>query len=142
MLCEKEINLHEIAKAIKESNLPQVECPVNHTFSGGVYIREMFAPADTIIIGKRHRYATCNILLRGTILIYTGEGVPTMRLEGPCIFTSEPMVQKMGYTVTDVVFANIHPTELTDPEEVEKEFIISEEEYVEWRAKKLVTKEK
>jgi hypothetical protein len=109
----------------------QIEIPITHSFMGGVYIREIFIPKDTIVIGKRHRHETCNILLKGTLSIYMGRDLPVKTITGPCIFSSGPGTKKMGYSQTDVVFANIHPTEDTDLEKIENEFIIPEDEYLE-----------
>jgi len=41
---------------------PQVEMPVTHYFSKGVYARELFIPADTVLTGKIHKYENLNIL--------------------------------------------------------------------------------
>jgi len=109
----------------------QVEIPTTHSFMGGVYVREIFIPEGTILIGKRHRHETCNMLVSGTLSIYMGKHLPVKTLTGPCIFPSEPGAKKMGYAQTDVIFANIHPTEETDLEKIEDEFIIPEEEYLE-----------
>jgi hypothetical protein len=111
--------------------LEQVEIPTMHSFMGGVYIREILIPKGTLIIGKRHRHETCNILLKGTLSIFMGKHLPVKTLTGPCIFPSEPGAKKMGYAQTDAVFANIHPTYETDLEKIEEEFIIPEEEYIE-----------
>jgi hypothetical protein len=108
---------------------PQFDLPVEHIFSGGVYIRQMFIPAGTIIVGKRHRHETCNMLLKGDLSVYTGSGKQVTRIQGPLIMTSEPMVRKIAYCHQDAVFVNIHPTEETDLEKIEQEFIITEPEY-------------
>lgn len=104
----------------------------NHIFSGGVYIREMRAPAGVIVIGKRHRYETCNILMSGTMSVWvsgeSGSGEERVQeISGPIIITSKPGARKIAYCHTDVVFHNIHPTDLTDLDEIEKEFVIPEE---------------
>ena len=112
------------------AKLPQLPEKVDHIFSGGVYIRQLTIPEDSIIIGKRHRHETCNMLLKGEMSIYMGEGVPTQRIKGPLLFTSPPMTKKMAYCHEECIFANIHPTEETDLEKIENEFIIPEEEYL------------
>ena len=111
-------------------NHEQVEIPTTHNFMGGVYIREIFVPKDTLIIGKRHRHETCNMVLKGKLSVYMGRDLPVKHIEGPCIFPSEPGAKKMGYSHTDVIFVNIHPTEETDLDKIEAEFIIPEEEYI------------
>lgn len=117
--------------------MEQVEIPTTHTFSGGVYLRQIFIPKGTIIIGKRHRHETCNILLSGSLILYMGEDVPTQRIDGPFLFTSAPNTKKMAYCVEDAVFVNIHPTKETDLEKIEQEFIIPEEEYLLEEAKRI-----
>ena len=107
----------------------QVEAPVTHNFADGVYVRELFIPKDSLIIGKRHRFETCNIVLKGEISIYMGPDLPVKRLKAPCIFNSQPGVKKMGYTHEDTIFLNVHPTEERDLDKIEEQFIISEEEY-------------
>jgi hypothetical protein len=49
----------------------QVDIPVDHVFSGGIYLRSITIPAGTLVMGKRHRGATCNILMKGKLAVYT-----------------------------------------------------------------------
>lgn len=112
------------------SNLPQVEEQVSHHFGGGVYARELFIPAGSLIIGKRHRHETLNLVLKGHISIYMGPGVPMKHIHAPAIFPSPPFTKKMGYAHEDTVFVNVHPTTETDLEKIEEEFIITEKEYI------------
>lgn len=112
------------------SKLPQEELEIVHTFSGGVYIREMHIPKGIFILGKRHRHETCNILLKGTLSVYLGDGKPVVKVTGPLVMTSDPMVRKIAYCHKDTVFLNIHPTQETDIGKIEDEFIITEQEYL------------
>jgi hypothetical protein len=119
------------------SKMEQVDIPTTHIFSGGVYIREIAVPKGTIIIGKRHRHESCNILMKGSMILYMGENVPTQRITGPLLFTSPPNTRKMAYCEEDVVFLNLHPTQETDLDKIEQEFIIPEEEYLLQEARRL-----
>ena len=47
------------------ATLPQTYMPVTHRFSRGVYARELFIPAGTVLTGRIHKYSQINILLRG-----------------------------------------------------------------------------
>jgi hypothetical protein len=113
------------------SRLPQIEEQVTHHFGGGVYTRELFIPAGSLIIGKRHRHETVNMVLKGHISVFVAPGLPVHHLYAPAIFTSPPFSKKMGYAHEDTVFVNIHPTTETDLEKIEAEFIIPEDEYIE-----------
>jgi hypothetical protein len=108
----------------------QIEIPVDHIFSGGVYIRQIMVPAGTLIMGKRHRKETCNILLKGVLQIYVDENKPPITIRGPHLFTSPPGTKKFAYCVEDAVYINIHPTTETNLEVIEREFIIPEQEYL------------
>lgn len=128
-LAKTEIDLVKLEEYLK--TLPdQIECPVQHHFSHGIYTRTLAIPAGALIVGKRHRFETCNILLEGEISIYMGVDKEVLTLKAPCIFNSKPGEKKLGYAHTDVLFANIHPTTETDVEKIEKIFIIPEEEYI------------
>lgn len=108
----------------------QIEIPVNHIFSGGVYVRQIEIPAGALVMGKRHRRETCNMLLKGKLAVYVEEGKPPVTITGPMIFTSPPFTKKFAYCLEDAVFVNIIPTDKTDPEEIEAEVIIPEQEYL------------
>lgn len=108
----------------------QVEIPVDHIFMGGVYIRQITLPAGTLAVGKRHRKETCNMILKGKVIVYMTDGSEQI-VESPHVFVSEPYIKKMCYALEDTVFVNIHPTDKTDLEEIEKDFIISENEFEE-----------
>ena len=128
VIFRKQLDLKELENEFLK--LDQVEILTDHKFMGGIYLRSIVVPAGTLIIGKRHRNETCNILLSGIMSIYIGEDQPTKRLAGPCIFRSDPGSKKMGYAHTDCVFMNLHPTNETDLEKIEAEFIIPEEEFL------------
>lgn len=110
-----------LEEAIKQ--LPQVDLTsfTTHHFAPGVYVRELFIPAGTVLTGAIHRFEVMNILVSGSIRVTTDEGVQT--LTGPMVFNSKAGSKKAGYAITDVVFLNVHPTNLTDVDEIEKEVI-------------------
>lgn len=102
--------------------LPQVDCPVTHRFADGVYLREIFMPKGTIIIGKIHSTQHFNIILSGDVTIATTEGV--WRAQGGHTFISEAGVQKIVVMHEDCVWQTIHPTHSKNLVELEKELIV------------------
>ena len=110
--------------------LPQVECEMSHYFAKGVYARERFAVAGTLIVGKRHREETLSILLSGTLSIYL-EGDRVEHKEAPCVWTTPAGAKRMTYSQTDTKLLTVHPTKETDLEKIEEEVIIPEGEYIE-----------
>lgn len=128
---KKKLDLADLeTEFLKLPDEMQVETPLVHHFADGVYVRELLIPKGTIIIGKRHRFETCNILLQGKISLYMGENIPVKTLKAPAIFNSKPGTKKMGFTHEDTIFLNIHPTSEKDLDKIEEEFIIPEEEFV------------
>jgi len=117
---------------------PQVDCPVTHRFSKGVYLREIFMPKDTIIIGKIHATEHFNILLKGDVTVITAAGQE--RLKAPYTFISGAGVQKVVYMHTDCIWQTIHVTESTDLEQIEKEVIV--ESYGELKIDSLIEQAK
>jgi hypothetical protein len=103
------------------SKLPQSPMPLKHYFSPGVYVREIFMSAASIVIGKVHKTEHLNIIQRGRVEIFDESGIFT--LQGPITFTSKAGVQKVLYIQEDTVWSTVHVTEETDLEKLECELI-------------------
>ena len=120
----KTLNIKDCLQELKE--LPQVDCPVTHHFSKGVYTRETHMKKGTFAIGKKHRYKTINIIMKGKLAIYNGKDSPILHVKAPYIFISESGVQKMAYFEEDTIWLNCHSTESTNLKDIEKQFIIDD----------------
>ena len=46
-------------------------CPLKHTFSDGIYVREITIPAGMFIVGKIHKHDHPNFLLKGKVVVVT-----------------------------------------------------------------------
>ena len=104
--------------------LTQIEFKPVHHFSEGLYARELFMPAGAVVIGKIHKYAHLNVIMSGKVSVTTPFGQDT--LEGPCLFESKPDTKRAVFCITDCVWITFHPTEKTDPDEIEKDIILSD----------------
>lgn len=110
--------------------LPQVVLPVKHYFSNGVYVREMFAPKDSVIIGKMHKFSQVNIVVKGDISVLTETG--WKRLQAGATFESPAGIKRAGYCHEDTVWTTICGTQETDIDKVEEALTIgSYQEYLE-----------
>lgn len=85
----------------------QIEIPVEHTFSPGLYVRTIRAPAGAIIVGHRHRAETLNFLMQGRLLVIV-DG-QRRELSAPCILPSAAGTRKAALILEDVVWTNVHP---------------------------------
>ena len=101
--------------------LPQVDCPVTHKFSDGLYIRELFMPAGTFAIGHHQNFRHFNVMLKGKVLVLNADGTKT-ELTAPMSFTAEPG-RKIGYVIEDMVWQNIYPTNETDIDKLEAHYL-------------------
>lgn len=106
--------IEKTAFVVRElAKLPQIECPVKHFFAPGVYVREIFMPAGSIVIGKIHKTEHFNIIERGRCLIRHDDGQVDV-LQAPLTFVSKAGVQKILYIEEDTVWKTIHVTSEVD----------------------------
>lgn len=108
--------------------LPQVECPVEHIFGPGIYIRQVFMPAGTIVIGHSHKIPSLNMVLSGKLALLE-DGV-RREITAPYIFTSKEG-RKVAYVLEDCVFQNIYATEETDLDKLEEMCVEKSSAYME-----------
>ena len=108
----------------KEKNIvvgETIELPTIGLFSEGVYLRTIFMPKGSIVIGKQHKTKHFNIVLSGKADVWiNGE---YKLIEAPAIFESLENVRKVLYILEDMQWTTVHPTELKDEDEIEKEII-------------------
>mgnify|MGYP003631301131 FL=1 len=82
--------------------------PLHHSFSEGVYIREMLMPKDGLIVGKIFKCSHHFILLKGKLLI-TMPGEETKIHTAPSWFTCTSNVRRVLLSLEDSVFMNVLP---------------------------------
>lgn len=95
---------------------PQVEIPVTETFVNGMYIREIVILADTLLIGRVHKYAYVDIMLYGDIHVATPDGIK--HLTGSNRMAGIPGRKRAGYAVADTGWITVHRTDLVKPDEM------------------------
>lgn len=125
------INLLE--KTIQQADLPEIEFPLVHHFAPSTYGREIFFPADSLVIGKTHRHAHLNIISKGRVTVATEHGIAV--LEAPCSFVSEVGTKRAIHAHEDTVWTCIHanPSNTTDLELIESEIIVPDDEIAAFR---------
>lgn len=108
-----------------------VNCPLKHSFSDGIYIREIFIPKDVVLTGKIHKHSHPNFLLQGEVEVFTEfNGIEI--LKAPMSIVSNAGTKRVVKTLTDTIWVTVHanPTNTTDLNKLEKEIIAeSYEEY-------------
>lgn len=99
----------------------QVECPVRHLFSPGIYIREMTMPANSIVLGHEHTTEHANLVLKGKAIVLI-DGV-RHRIEAPFVVNSKPGSRKIALVLEEMVWCTVHATTETDIEKLEAQLI-------------------
>lgn len=106
-------------------------CPLRHSFSDGIYVREIFIPAGIVLTGKIHKHSHPNFLMKGEVDVITEYG-GIEHLIGPLSMISSAGTKRIVKTYTDTIWITIHhnPTNTVDLSELEK-IVISDsyEEY-------------
>lgn len=104
------------------ATLPQLEMPVSHLFSEGLYSRKILIPAGTCLTGKVHRKGDITIVPYGRIRVLTEDGFK--EISGPCEFVGCPGVKKIAYAMEDTLWINVFATGSNDLDEIEEELFI------------------
>lgn len=101
--------------------LEQYQPETKHTFHAGMYCREVWRPADCLIVGKVHKMEHFYLVVSGTVEIRTDEG--KVRVTGPHLMTCKPGTQRAVYAVTDALCMTFHVVKATTVEEAEAECV-------------------
>ena len=104
------------------------EMPTTHHFSDNIYCREIFMPAASVVVGKKHATRHLNIVLSGECVVWTVHG--KKNLKAGMIFESMAGEQKVVLMKTDVRFLTIHynPDNLREEAALEGKYIQSSEQ--------------
>ena len=114
---------HIALQGVGDGSLVSAECPLQHSFIDGVYVRTIFIPAGTRIIGKIHKHSHANILSQGKVRVFT-EGAGAEEIEGPRTMVSPAGCKRVVDALTDVVWTTVHATGETDLDKIE-DFVIA-----------------
>jgi quercetin dioxygenase-like cupin family protein len=128
--------VEHLEKVLKESGSPDVyignseQFPTKHTFSEGLYIREIFMKKGMMVIGKIHKHEHTFFLIEGKLILSTEEGV--REIFAPFYGVSPSGTKRVLFALEDSIFLNVHPNpeNINDIEELENKFVVSSfEEY-------------
>jgi quercetin dioxygenase-like cupin family protein len=101
--------------------MPQAELVTEHSFSPGMYLRKVFRPAGTLIVGKVHKEPHFFLCAKGEIIAWTEGGMK--HLYAGDVLESKPGTKRVTLAVTDAIGITIHRTDKTNLDEIETELI-------------------
>lgn len=103
------------------AKVPQAELVTEHHFSPGMYMRKVFRPAGTLIVGKVHKEPHFFLCAKGEIIAWTENGMK--RLQAGDVVESKPGTKRVTLAMSDSIGVTIHKTDKTDLDEIEAELI-------------------
>lgn len=98
-------------------------CHLEHHFAPGMYGRQCTLPAGSVVVGKIHRHAHLNVVIKGHAKVATEFGSRDVRAGD--VFVSEPGAKRAVYAVEETVWITVHtnPTDTRDLAEIENHVI-------------------
>ena len=129
-----------LEKVLKESGSPDIyignseQFPLKHSFSDGIYTREIFIKKGMIAIGKIHKHEHTFFLMKGKLALSTENGV--VEIVAPFYGVSPSGTKRVVYALEDCTFVNVHPNpdNIDDIEELENRIVVSSfDEYNEYK---------
>lgn len=108
--------------------------PLKHTFTDGIYIRQMSMKKDSFVIGKIHKHNHVWFLLTGHIVVVDENDL--VEHVAPCYVEAPAGSKRVIYANEDSIWVNIHanPTNTQDLQELED--LIIAKNYEEFNNKK------
>jgi len=110
---------------------PKIDCPLTHRFVGGLYIREIFMPAGSMITSMIHKTTHPFFVMRGKVSVYS-ENDGTQLIEAPYIGTTTPNTRRVLYIHEATIWATTHITDIK-PEDDSEEAVLKAVQLIEER---------
>jgi hypothetical protein len=125
-----ETNLEEAANqlvdsfedSMSKSGFPLFEFPVVHRFTPGLYIREIFMPAGSLLTSKIHRTEHPFVISQGVVSVWTKEE-GTVTLRAPHTGITKPRTRRVLFVHEDTIWTTFHTGDETSAEEFESRII-------------------
>lgn len=113
-----ERSLHE---SIDAGEMPREDGNLTHYFTKGIYARELFIPAGTVMTSKLHKLPRLCIISQGDVTFITEYGM--QRVQAPYTAVFKPGSKVALFTHADTVWTAIHGTDETDLDKLEENLI-------------------
>jgi hypothetical protein len=119
---QSDLRIDEL-EATMLNNFSMINCPLVHRFTEGLYVREIFMPAGSLITSKIHKTQHQFFILKGAVSVWNNDG-EEVYLEAPYIGTTEPGTRRILYIWEDCIWATSHPNPNNETvEEIEERII-------------------
>ncbi len=101
---------------------PQMECPIVHIFTPGLYLREMTVSAGTLLTSKIHKTEHPFIVSKGLLRVWVDGEIEEIR--APYLGITKPGTRRIIYALEDAVWTTCHENPNNENEiEIEERII-------------------
>ena len=108
-------NIDVIEEAILK--FPQIDLPLVHRFTPGLYIRECFLPKNSLVTSVVHKKTHPFVISQGDISVWTKE-TPAQRLKAPHTGITMAATRRLLFAHEDTIWTTFHVTDELDPDKV------------------------
>ena len=116
MQAKADYAINSIEEAIVRQ-LPPVDFPVQHKFPPGMYVREIFMPAGSVLTSRIHKFEHPFVVSKGVISVWSlNEG--TVCYHAPHTGITLPGTRRVLLAHEDTIWTTFHlnPDNITDPD--------------------------
>lgn len=110
----------DLKRAMIELDAP-LNLPPEHHFAPGMYCRELFMPAGSVIVSKIHKTEHFAVALFGRATVVIGDR--REEIVAPKLMRTLPGTERALYIHEDSLWLTFHPTNETDLEKIENAII-------------------
>lgn len=113
VICSMQLALEEVPEAFanglsfKIAHGDSELLPLKHTFTDTMYLREIFMPKGTIVVGKIHKHEHPNFILKGKVLVLTPKNGIEF-LEAPLSLLSPAGTKRVVFVLEECVWVCVH----------------------------------
>lgn len=120
---ENDDRVDELERFMVE-NYQTIDCPLTHRFTPGMYIREIFMPAGSLITSKIHNTEHPYTISKGKVAVSI-DGKDWEEIEAPYTGITKPGTRRILYIIEDCIWTTYHvnPTDTQDVQEIEDRII-------------------
>jgi quercetin dioxygenase-like cupin family protein len=101
--------------------MPQVDLKTTHYYADGMYGREVFRPAGTVIVGKVHKKEHFYIVLRGRVRVVMDDDMK--EYAAPAVIVSKPGTKRAVYAIEDSTCMTVHRSKKRNLDKLERELV-------------------
>lgn len=101
-------SIDELETILKE--MPQIDCPLNHSFTKNLYTRTILMPSGSLIVSKIHKTEHPFIVSKGVAYVKVNDGVWD-RIEAPYLGITQPGTRRVLVIESDCIWSTMHVIE-------------------------------